>query len=317
LCKLPTFSDPNLMVGFDTSDDASVYKINETTAIIQTVDMFPPVTDDPYDFGRIAAANALSDVYAMGGQPKLALNILCYPEDFPEESIEGILRGGYDKVAEAGAMITGGHTIKDPVPKYGLSVTGFAHPKDIRTNNGVREGDVLVLTKPIGIGTLNSAATLGVITQGEKKRVIETMAELNKTAFEVSKGFPIHASTDVTGFGLLGHAYEMFAGTDCSLSLLSWQIPVLEGALAYARQAIVPGGTFTNQIYLDDHISYSSNLEDAVKLLLADPQTSGGLLFALNEKEAQELVRRLKDHVAHAEIVGVATKEKERRIYVE
>ena len=305
------------MVGFDTSDDASVYKLNETTAIIQTVDMFPPVTDDPYDFGRIAAANALSDVYAMGGHPKLALNILCYPEDFPLASVESILRGGYDKVAEAGAIITGGHTIKDPVPKYGLSVTGFAHPKDIRTNNGVREGDVLVLTKPIGIGTLNSAATIGVITPEEKKRVIETMAELNKTAFEVSRGFPIHASTDVTGFGLLGHAFEMFDGTDCSLSLLSWQIPVLEGALAYARQAIVPGGTFTNQIYLDEYISYSSNLEDAIKLLLADPQTSGGLLFALNEKDAQELVRRLQDHVAHAEIIGVATKEKEYRIYVE
>jgi selenide, water dikinase len=317
LCKLPKFSDPNLLVGFDTSDDASVYQLNETTAIIQTVDMFPPVTDDPYDFGRIAAANALSDVYAMGGEPRLALNILCYPEDFPMESIEGILRGGYDKVAEAGAIITGGHTINDPIPKYGLSVTGFAHPKDIRTNNGVREGDVLILTKPIGIGTLNSAATIGVITEEEKKSVIQTMAELNKTAFEVSRGFPIHASTDVTGFGLLGHAYEMFAGTECSLSLLSWQVPVLEGALAYARQAIVPGGTFANQIYLDEYISYSSAVDHAVKLLLADPQTSGGLLLALNEKDAQILVKRLQDHVARAEIVGFAAAKKEHRIYVE
>lgn len=317
MCKLPKFSDPNLLVGFDTSDDASVYQINETTAIIQTVDLFPAVTDDPYDFGRIAAANALSDVYAMGGEPKLALNILCYPEDFPMASVEAILMGGCDKVAEAGAMITGGHTIKDPTPKYGLSVTGFAHPKDIRTNNGVREGDVLILTKPLGIGTLNSAATLGLITPEERKLVTETMAELNKVAFEVSRGFPIHASTDVTGFGLLGHAYEMFAGTDCSLSLLSWQIPVLEGALAYARQAIVPGGTFANQIYLDPYVSYSSAVEDAVKLLLADPQTSGGLLFALNEKDAQVLVRRLQDRLAYAQIIGVATGKKEHRIYVE
>ena len=315
--KLPKFSDPNLLVGFDTSDDASVYKINDTTAIIQTVDMFPPVADDPYDFGRIAAANALSDVYAMGGEPKLALNILCYPEDFPQDSIEGILRGGYEKVAEAGAMITGGHTIKDPVPKYGLSVTGFAHPKDIRTNNGVREGDVLILTKPIGIGTLNSAATTGVITDEERKLVIETMAELNKAAFEASRGFPVHASTDVTGFGLLGHAYEMFACTDFSLSLLSWQIPVLDGALAYARQGVVPGGTFTNQLYLDEHVSYAGSVTHEMRLLLADPQTSGGLLLALNEKDAQILVKRLQDHVGQAEIVGFAAAKKEHRIYVE
>ena len=305
------------MVGFDTSDDASVYKINDTTAVIQTVDMFPPVADDPYDFGRIAAANALSDVYAMGGEPRLALNILCYPDDFPDDSIEGILRGGYDKVAEAGAIITGGHTIKDPVPKYGLSVTGFAHPKDIRTNNGVQEGDVLIITKPIGIGALNSAATMKIISPQEQKSVIETMAELNKTAFEVSKDFPIHASTDVTGFGLLGHAYEMFACTEFSLSLMSWQIPILSGALDYARQGVIPGGTFTNQIYLEDYISYSSNVEDALRLLLADPQTSGGLLLALNEKDAQVLVRRLQDHIAHAEIIGMVTSKQNHRIIVE
>lgn len=304
-------------MGFDTSDDASVYKINDTTAIIQTVDMFPPVADDPYDFGRIAAANALSDVYAMGGDPKLALNILCYPDDFPDDSIEGILRGGYDKVAEAGAIITGGHTIKDPVPKYGLSVTGFAHPNDIRTNNGVQEGDVLIITKPLGIGALNSAATMKIISPEEKKSVIETMAELNKIAFEISKDFPIHASTDVTGFGLLGHAYEMFACTEFSLSLLSWQIPLLQGALDYARQGVIPGGTFTNQIYLDEYIAYSSNVEDALRLLLADPQTSGGLLLALNEKDAQTLVHRLQGHLAYAEIIGMATKKQAHRIIVE
>ena len=304
-------------MGFDKSDDASAYNNNDTTAIIQTVDMFPPVADDPYDFGRIAAANALSDVYAMGGDPKLALNILCYPDDFPDDSIEGILRGGYDKVAEAGAIITGGHTIKDPVPKYGLSVTGFAHPNDIRTNNGVQEGDVLIITKPLGIGALNSAATMKIISPEEKKSVIETMAELNKIAFEISKDFPIHASTDVTGFGLLGHAYEMFACTEFSLSLLSWQIPLLQGALDYARQGVIPGGTFTNQIYLDEYIAYSSNVEDALRLLLADPQTSGGLLLALNEKDAQTLVRRLQDHLAYAEIIGMATKKQEHRIIVE
>ena len=220
------------MVGFDTSDDASVYKLNETTAIIQTVDIFPPVSDDPYDFGRIAAANALSDVYAMGGEPKLALNILCYPEEFPIEYVEGILRGGYDKVAEAGAMITGGHTIKDPIPKYGLSVTGFAHPKDIRTNNGIKLGDVLILTKPLGIGILNSATTAGIIPKNLERLVIETMCMLNKTAFELSKGFDIHASTDVTGFGLLGHTLEMVKGTDLSLVLNSSSKPFKTASFA-------------------------------------------------------------------------------------
>lgn len=317
MCKLPKFSDPNLLVGFDTSDDASVYKINETTAIIQTLDLFPPVADDPYDFGRIAAANALSDVYAMGGEPKIALNILCYPEDFPLESVEGILMGGYEKVMEAGAMITGGHTVKDPTPKYGLSVTGFAHPREIRTNNGARDGDVLVITKPLGIGALNSAATAGLIQPDELRSVIDTMSELNKTAFEISRDFQIHASTDVTGFGLLGHAFEMFAHTDLSLNILSSRIPLLAGALSYADNGVVPGGTFVNQAYLEDSVGYATSVGDALKLLLTDPQTSGGLLLALSEKEAEQLVRRLREHIAHAEIIGYVSKRDGDLIYVE
>lgn len=304
------------MVGFDTSDDASVYKLNETTAIIQTVDIFPPVSDDPYDFGRIAAANALSDVYAMGGEPKLALNILCYPEEFPIEYVEGILRGGYDKVAEAGAMITGGHTIKDPIPKYGLSVTGFAHPKDIRTNNGIKLGDVLILTKPLGIGILNSATTAGIIPKSLERLVIETMCMLNKTAFELSKGFDIHASTDVTGFGLLGHTLEMVKGTDLSLVLNSSSIPLLDGAMDYARQGVVPGGAYSNKTFLAPEIDYDSSVEEAMRLMLVDPQTSGGLLFTVSEKEAIPLLKRLQDHIPAAEIIGSVTKKAERRIQV-
>ncbi len=304
------------MVGFDTSDDASVYKLNETTAIIQTVDIFPPVSDDPYDFGRIAAANALSDVYAMGGEPKLALNILCYPEEFPIEYVEGILRGGYDKVAEAGAMITGGHTIKDPIPKYGLSVTGFAHPKDIRTNNGIKLGDVLILTKPLGIGILNSATTAGIIPKSLERLVIETMCMLNKTAFELSKGFDIHASTDVTGFGLLGHTLEMVKGTDLSLVLNSSSIPLLDGAMDYARQGVVPGGAYSNKTFLAPEIDYDSSVEEAMRLMLVDPQTSGGLLFAVSEKEAIPLLKRLQDHIPSAEIIGSVTKKTERPIQV-
>ena len=304
------------MVGFDTSDDASVYKLNETTAIIQTVDIFPPVSDDPYDFGRIAAANALSDVYAMGGEPKLALNILCYPEEFPIEYVEGILRGGYDKVAEAGAMITGGHTIKDPIPKYGLSVTGFAHPKDIRTNNGIKLGDVLILTKPLGIGILNSATTAGIIPQNLERLVIETMCMLNKIAFELSKGFDIHASTDVTGFGLLGHTLEMVKGTDLSLVLNSSSIPLLDGAMEYARQGVVPGGAYSNKTFLASEIDYDHSVEEAMRLTLVDPQTSGGLLFAVSEKEAIPLLKRLQDHIPAAEIIGSVTKKTERPIQV-
>jgi len=305
-------------VGFDTSDDASVYKINDTTAIIQTVDLFPPVTDDPYDFGRIAAANALSDVYAMGGEPKLALNILCYPKELPESYIEGILRGGYEKVEEAGAIITGGHTIDDPTPKYGLSVTGFAHPNDIRMNNGAREGDVLILTKPLGLGALNSAAGLGIIQPDELRLAIDTMSQLNKTAFEISKDAPIHASTDVTGFGLLGHAYEMFsASCDLSCSIFSWQVPLLPGALSYAETGVLPGGTYANRSYLEEFVAYAKGVSSAVQFLLADPQTSGGLLFALPEKEGQTLLRRLKGHIPYAEIIGFVHRRESAIIQVE
>lgn len=304
------------MVGFDTSDDASVYKINETTALIQTVDIFPPVADDPYDFGRIAAANALSDVYAMGGEPKLALNILCYPEDFPIEYVEGILLGGYEKVAEAGAIITGGHTIKDPVPKYGLSASGFAHPKDIRTNNGVKEGDVFILTKPIGIGVLNSATTAGIIPKDLERLVIDTMAELNKRAFEISRDFDIHACTDITGFGLLGHACEMFQDNNLTFDLDSSSVPILKGAMDYAIQEVIPGGAYNNKEYVKDNIHYDSHVSQAMQMLLSDPQTSGGLLFALSEKDAKELLKRLQESLSQVGIIGVATSRKERMVHV-
>ncbi|MEG1583487.1 MAG: selenide, water dikinase SelD, partial [Anaerovorax sp.] len=206
---MPKFSDPKLLVGFDTSDDASVYLLDDETALIQTVDIFPPIVDDPYEYGQIAAVNALSDVYAMGGEPKLALNILCYPEDLPKEVIQAILQGGYEKVLEAGAVISGGHTLKDAEPKYGLSVTGFAHPKDILLNSGIKPGDVLILTKALGTGILTTAQKAGILERENYAELVKSMCTLNKYTADIMKRFAINSCTDITGFGFLGHTYEM------------------------------------------------------------------------------------------------------------
>ncbi|MEG0322302.1 MAG: selenide, water dikinase SelD, partial [Oscillospiraceae bacterium] len=211
-------SDPNLLVGFDKSDDASVYKISDDLALVQTVDFFPPIADDPYTFGQIAAVNALSDVYAMGGEPKLALNIMCIPEDMPKEAVHQMLRGGYDKVYEAGALITGGHSILDPEPKYGLCVTGFVHPDHILTNSGARPGDVLLLTKPIGIGVLTTAQKAEILSEEGEKLALSLMTTLNKAARDAMVKYEVHACTDVTGFGLLGHCFEMAEGSDVEVT---------------------------------------------------------------------------------------------------
>lgn len=236
LCDMPKQSDPNLLVGYENSDDASVYKLNDETAIIQTVDIFPPVADDPYNYGQIAAANALSDVYAMGGVPKLALNIFCFPEDKPKEIAGEILRGGYEKVQEAGAIITGGHTIKDKEPKYGLSVTGFAKPEDILTNGNATQGDILLLTKPLGTGILTTAAKADLLDAKTYNKMIEVMSCLNKEAAAVMGRFNVSGCTDVTGFGLLGHAYEMALAGGCSIVVDSDKIPLMEPAKKFCRR---------------------------------------------------------------------------------
>lgn len=317
LCHLPKFSDPNLIVGFDTSDDAAVYKISEELALIQTVDIFPPVVDDPYEYGRIAAANSLSDVYAMGGIPKLAMNIFCFPEELPKETLTAILQGGYEKVAEAGAIVVGGHTIKDPVPKYGLSVTGFVHPGKVLKNNGVRPGDVLILTKALGTGILTTAAKGGLLSDGEYRSMIDSMARLNRFAAQLMETEPvIHACTDITGFGFLGHSYEMASGSGCSLYIDSNRVPALPGALDYASMGLVPANTYKNREYLDDLVLLSSSLREDLGDLLFDPQTSGGLLIALPEKRGEDFLRRLKETVPVAEIVGYAEDYKEYPLYV-
>ena len=240
--KLPKFTDPMLLVGPETSDDAAVYKINDELAMIHTVDFFPPVVDDPYMYGQIAAANALSDVYAMGGVPKLALNVVAFPNCLGPEVLEQILRGGADKVMEAGAVLAGGHTINDKEPKYGLCVTGYVHPDKMWKNYGAEEGDILILTKPLGCGILNTAIKAEMASQEEIERVQKIMAKLNKYAAEIASKYTIHSCTDVTGFSLAGHSLEMAKGSRKTLVIQSEKLPIIEGVEEYAQMGLIPEG---------------------------------------------------------------------------
>ena len=302
---MPKFSDPNLLVGFDTSDDASVYRIDEKTALIQTVDIFPPVVDDPYEYGQIAAVNSLSDVYALGGEPKLALNILCFPTDLPKDSLQAILQGGYEKVQEAGALITGGHTIQDNEPKYGLSVTGFAHPNEILMNNKMQAGDVLILTKALGTGILTTAAKADMLEENSYKALIESMTCLNKYSAEIMKGFSVNSCTDVTGFGLMGHAFEMAYGSGMTIKLDHSKLPILPVAEEMAENGMIPAGAYKNREYLADFVFVNVNVPLPVEDILFDPQTAGGLLISLPESEGVKLAKELKDVDGVSEIIGV------------
>ena len=243
--------DPNLLVGFDKSDDASVYKVSDDLALVQTVDFFPPIADDPYLFGQIAATNALSDVYAMGGEPKLCLNIMAVPESMPKEAVHQLLRGGYNKVYEAGALITGGHSILDDEPKYGLAVTGFVHPDRVLTNSGARPGDVLLLTKPIGIGVLTTAQKAEMLSAEGRALAEELMTTLNKAARDVMVRYRVHACTDVTGFGLMGHGFEMAQGSDVALHIDVSAIDLIPEALEFARMGVLPAGMYRNRSFAE------------------------------------------------------------------
>ena len=251
-------SDPNLLVGFDKSDDASVYKVSDELALVQTVDFFPPIADDPYVFGQIAATNALSDVYAMVGEPKLCLNIMAVPESMPKQTVHEILRGGYDKVYEAGALITGGHSIYDDEPKYGLAVTGFIHPDRILTNSGAKPGDVLFLTKPLGIGILTTAQKAELLSEDGKQLAQRLMTTLNKSARDAMVPFRVHACTDVTGFSFLGHASEMAAGSDVQLRIDTAAIDLIPEALDFARMGILPAGMYRNRTFAEPMVDACS-----------------------------------------------------------
>lgn len=300
---LKVHRDPRLLVGFDKSDDASVYQISEDLALVQTVDFFPPIADDPYLFGQIAATNALSDVYAMGGEPKLALNLLCIPESMPKEAVHQLLRGGYDKVYEAGAIITGGHSILDPEPKYGLAVTGFVHPEKMLTNSGAKPGDVLLLTKPIGIGVLTTGAKAELTTPEAMELAYRLMTTLNKSARDAMIRYRVHACTDVTGFGLLGHAFEMAQGSDVRLDLEVDGVDLIPEALELARMGILPAGMYRNRHFAEAGVD-AGDVELARQDLLYDPQTAGGLLISVAAEDAPALLRDLQGAVPSAQRIG-------------
>ena len=295
--------DPNLLVGFDKSDDASVYRVSDDLALVQTVDFFPPIADDPYLFGQIAATNALSDVYAMGGEPKLALNLMCVPEDMPREAVHAMLRGGYDKVYEAGCLITGGHSIFDKEPKYGLSVTGFVHPDHILTNSGAQPGDVLLLTKPLGIGVLTTANKAELASPEAMERAYGLMTTLNKAARDAMVRYRVHACTDVTGFGLMGHLLEMTQGSDVEAHLSVGDIDLIPEALELAKMGLLPEGMYRNRTFAEPWVEVGDTPLHCQDLLF-DPQTAGGLLMAVHPGDAQALYRELEGAVPSAQRIG-------------
>lgn len=309
---------PELIVGNETSDDAGVYKLTDEIALIQTVDFFTPIVDDPYMFGQIAAANSLSDVYAMGGEPKTVLNIVGYPiKKLGGEMLAEILKGAQDKVAEAGAITAGGHSIDDQEPKFGLSVTGIVHPDKIWKNIGSKPGDLLVLTKPIGVGILTTGIKRNAVNPEQEKAVTETMAMLNKLSAETLKPFHPHAVTDVTGFGLLGHASEMAGGSEVSFEIFSDKVPVLEGAHKLAAEGIIPGGSKSNHSWLAGNVLYPKSMPLEEQLVLCDAITSGGLLVSIPENEANEFIANLHEAgMSNAAIVGAVTEKREKTIYV-
>ncbi|MDQ0414254.1 selenide,water dikinase [Mesobacillus stamsii] len=308
---------PELLVGHETSDDAGVYKLTDDIALIQTIDYFTPIVDDPYMFGQIAAANALSDVYAMGGEPKTVLNIVGYPiKKLGPDILADILRGSSDKVRESGAILIGGHSIDDQEPKFGLSVTGLAHPKSIWKNVGAKPGDVLVISKPIGVGILTTGIKRGVVTAEQEQAVTENMALLNKSAAEALKKFTPHAVTDVTGFGLLGHGSEIARGSNVSFEIELSKVPVLEGTFDLAAKGVVPGGSRSNHKWLENDVLYRDISPDE-QIVLCDAITSGGLLVSLSEDEAIPYVKALKDQgLNHAAIIGKVTEQQDKLIYV-
>ena len=280
---------PELLVGLEVSDDAAVYKINDEVAVIQTLDFFPPVVDDPYDYGAVAAANAMSDVYAMGGEVVLALNICGFPPDLPPDVVTEILRGGAEKVAEAGGIIAGGHTLDDKEPKYGLAVMGFVHPNRVLTKAGAQPGDMLILTKPLGVGIITTALKRQVADPNHTAAAVESMKKLNRRAARLSQQVGVNACTDITGFALLGHAQEMAEKSGAGIRFYLEKLPFLEGARGYAEDGLFPGGTCRNQEHYAPQVRFASDIPEEMQMLLFTPETSGGLLIAVSSEKLEEL----------------------------
>jgi selenide, water dikinase len=317
LGKLARQHDPNVLVGFDKADDAGVYKISASLALVQTVDFFTPVVDDPYTFGQIAAVNALSDVYAMGGRPLSALAMVCYPEKDDLAVLERILAGGLSKMVEAGCTVIGGHSIRDPEIKFGYAVTGTINPKRVLSNSGARSGDALILTKALGTGVISTAIKRGEAREEWIAAATRSMTTLNKAAAEVianpekPKRFKVRAMTDVTGFGLIGHAREMAIGSGVSLRIDSSKVPLLPGALECVRAGFVPGGLTANRDFAECLVSYKGAIakNEELKTMLFDPQTAGGLLISVSSKQAEELAAELNNASVPAVVIGKVMKK--------
>jgi selenide,water dikinase len=319
LCGLKLPTDPNLIVGLDRADDAGVYKISDDLALIQTVDFFTPIVDDPYWFGQIAAANALSDVYAMGGVPKTAMNLVAFPaKDMDISILRRIIEGGLEKMREAGVVLVGGHTVEDPELKYGLSVTGFIHPDRILLKRNLKAGDRLILTKPLGTGIISTAIKGGLASEEIIELATRVMATLNKDAAEVMQGYPVHACTDVTGFGFLGHLAEMVVGSGFGVRIHAASVPVFKEVPEYAAMGLVPGGGYKNREFRQSIVDFATDLDRMFQDVLFDPQTSGGLLISVDGNRAQGLVDALKAKgVGNAAVVGEVVAEPRERIIVE
>lgn len=305
LCHLPKFEDENLIVGLETSDDAAVYKIDDERGIILTLDFFTPVVDDPYMFGQIAAANSLSDVYAMGGKPVTAMNITCFPSCLPLSVLTEILKGGADKVKEAGAVVVGGHTVEDDEPKFGLSVMGLVHLDKVTPNAKAQPGDLLILTKPLGLGIINTAVKADAASKEAALKAIEVMAYLNKDAAEAAAQIGVNACTDITGFGLLGHAYEMADGSDATIELWSDLLPTIKESVELAKMGIIPAGAYNNRKHLEGKLLFVNQIKQHIEDIMFDPQTSGGLLFSVEEQKAEELMKLLRaNNKTECSIIG-------------
>lgn len=319
LRQLPRFTSPDLLVGFDTSDDAAVLRIGNGLVLVQTVDFFTPVVDEPYDFGRIAAANALSDIYAMGGRPLVALNIVGFPmAELGPDVLAEILRGGADVAREAGCLIAGGHSIDDREPKYGLAVSAVMPESEVRTNAARVPGDLLVLTKPLGSGILSTAIKRGLASREQRDRVVEVMATLNRAGAEAAAEVGVDAITDVTGFGFLGHLAEMLRAGGTSARIRASAVPVLDGVRAFAEADVYPGGSRANQLFLAPDLRWSAEIPEATRRILCDAQTSGGLLMAVPAERAPALVAALQARGAlAAAIVGEILPRGEALIEVE
>lgn len=300
-------------MGLDSPDDAGVYKLNSQTALIQTLDFLTPVTDSPYEFGQIAAANSLSDVYAMGGEPITVMNIVCFPSnDLEEDILSRTLKGGLDKIHESGAVLVGGHSVDDQEFKYGLSVTGIVHPDKVLVNSAARTGDVVILTKPVGTGIMSTAIKARLATKENIKESVAVMSMLNKAAAEVMSQFPVSACTDVTGFGLAGHLLEMAKGSKKCITLYSKKVPILENVLDFANMGLVPAGAHKNRKFFEEWTHIDNRVDRVLIDLMFDPQTSGGLLITLKDKDAKNYVEKMKTNGLNAWIIGEIIQESDK-----